>query len=205
MRSSGQSGRAPVRAEPLRLTIGGSTAHVGRGHRADPVRGLPRDLVCAAGTSIRASVTGSSSPCSIGLVLAPTARPSHRTLTNDELAALAVDDLVEIGTHTANHPWLAGLSSAEPGAPDRERSGRARSVRRPSDRRLRLSARGTGRHRWRRGCGSGCRALDSLPGHAGPGRTRSSDRLALPRLFVEDMDGEGFARLLWRYAGIRVS
>ena len=41
---------------------------------------------------------------------------------------------------------------------------------------------------------------------ATPGRLRArSDPYRLPRLFVEDMDGAGFARLLWRYAGIKVS
>jgi hypothetical protein len=39
-----------------------------------------------------------------------------------------------------------------------------------------------------------------------PGNVRKgTDRLRLPRLFVEDMDGEGFARLLWQHAGIRVT
>ena len=43
-------------------------------------------------------------------------------------------------------------------------------------------------------------AFLATPGLVRPG----TDRYALPRLFVEDMDGEGFGRLLWRHAGIRV-
>ena len=40
---------------------------------------------------------------------------------------------------------------------------------------------------------------------ASPGRLAARrDPHQLPRLFVENMDGEGFAALLWRYAGIRV-
>jgi hypothetical protein len=41
---------------------------------------------------------------------------------------------------------------------------------------------------------------------ATPGRLRArGDPYRLPRLFVEDMDGAGFAHLLWRHAGIKVS
>ena len=37
----------------------------------------------------------------------PAARPSHRTLTAEELQRLASDDLFEIGAHTVTHPLLA--------------------------------------------------------------------------------------------------
>ncbi|HEX8090631.1 MAG TPA: polysaccharide deacetylase family protein, partial [Blastocatellia bacterium] len=38
-----------------------------------------------------------------------TARPTHRALTRDELAALARGGLVEIGCHTVTHPALSAL------------------------------------------------------------------------------------------------
>ena len=41
----------------------------------------------------------------------PDARLSHRIMTCDELAALAAEDLVEIGAHTMTHPLLAAQSS----------------------------------------------------------------------------------------------
>jgi peptidoglycan/xylan/chitin deacetylase (PgdA/CDA1 family) len=39
-------------------------------------------------------------------------RPSHRTLTEDELRQLGDGDLIEIGAHTLNHPLLARLPEA---------------------------------------------------------------------------------------------
>jgi peptidoglycan/xylan/chitin deacetylase (PgdA/CDA1 family) len=38
--------------------------------------------------------------------------PDHRTLTREEVRALAEGGLVEIGSHTATHPVLAGLPAA---------------------------------------------------------------------------------------------
>lgn len=41
------------------------------------------------------------------------ARATHLTLKADEVAALAAEDLVEVGAHTINHPALSGLSADE--------------------------------------------------------------------------------------------
>lgn len=136
--------------------------------------------------------------------LEPSARSSHRTLTSDELDLLAASDRFEIEAHTADHAWLAGLSDAD--------------VRAQID---------SGRLEMERRLGRPVRAL-AYP-HGGPddvgqapaiarsagfeiafmatGGTvrRRADRMRLPRLFVDDVDGEGFGRLLWRHAGIRTS
>ncbi len=137
--------------------------------------------------------------------LPPQARETHRTLRSAELDRLARDDLIEIGAHTANHPRLAALS---PECQQREieasRSALEDFVSRPvtsfayphggpDD----VSSTTPGRVR---AAGFGTAFL------ATQGRLRAqSDAYRLPRLFVEDMDGAGFAALLWRYAGIKVS
>jgi len=43
----------------------------------------------------------------------PTARPTHRTLTRDELILLREGGLMEVGAHTMTHPVLAALPAAE--------------------------------------------------------------------------------------------
>ena len=42
--------------------------------------------------------------------VAAEARPSHHSLTTNELCALASDELVEVGAHSVNHSSLAALS-----------------------------------------------------------------------------------------------
>ena len=42
-----------------------------------------------------------------------TGRPTHRTLTTDELVLLQEDALIDIGAHTVTHPSLAALSPEE--------------------------------------------------------------------------------------------
>ena len=131
------------------------------------------------------------------------ARPSHRTLTTAELGGLAATGSSRSAAHTADHPWLAGLSPAEQADEIAGRPGRARGPPRapvdsfayphggPDD--IGAAAHAV------RAAGLGTAFL-ATPGWSVP----RTDRYALPRLFVEDMDGEGFGRLLWRYAGIRV-
>lgn len=132
------------------------------------------------------------------------ARPSHRTLSSAQLQHLASHGLVEVGAHTANHVWLAGL---DPAAQRREiEQGRSELEAVLSDP-IRSFAYPHG------GWGDvGPSALAAV-GQVGfdtaflasPGRLRAGgDPHRLPRVFVEDMDGEGFAALLWQFAGIRV-
>lgn len=133
------------------------------------------------------------------------ARDTHRTLRSAELAGLAGDDLIEIGGHTASHPRLATLSHEQ----------RRREI---EDGRSALEAFisrpvtsfayphggpddvGPGTPDQVREAGFDA-AYVATPGRLGAG----SDAYRLPRVFVEDMDGEEFARLLWRYARIKVS
>ena len=133
------------------------------------------------------------------------ARETHRTLRSAELDRLAIDDLIEIGAHTANHPRLAALS---PICQQREIEDSRSALEAFLSRRVTAFAYPHG----------GSDDVGSTtPGRvreagfqtaflAGPGRLRAqTDPYRLPRLFVEDMDGAGFAALLWRYAGINVS
>jgi peptidoglycan/xylan/chitin deacetylase (PgdA/CDA1 family) len=132
------------------------------------------------------------------------ARPGHRTLTLEELQRLADHDLVQVGAHTANHAWLAGL---DPAAQRREVeqgiielqgavAGPITSFAYP--------------HGGWRDVGPAALAAVRSTGVdtaflATPGRLRAGgDPHRLPRVFVEDMDGDGFAALLWQFAGIKV-
>jgi peptidoglycan/xylan/chitin deacetylase (PgdA/CDA1 family) len=118
---------------------------------------------------------------------------------------LGRDDLIEIGAHTTSHSRLAALApEVQQHEIEDSRSALEEFLSRP----VTSFAYPHG-------------GPDDV-GPATPGRVRAagfsnaylatagrlrrrSDRYRLPRLFVEDMDGAGFAALLWRYAGIRVS
>ena len=133
------------------------------------------------------------------------ARDSHRTLRSGELARLADDDLIEIGAHTVNHPRLSALS---PEHRQREiadgRSALEAVVERPVTAFAYphggLDDVGPGTPGQVRDAGFRAAYL-ATAGHLRAGR----DPYRLPRLFVEDMDGEGFARLLWHYGRIKVN
>jgi peptidoglycan/xylan/chitin deacetylase (PgdA/CDA1 family) len=133
-----------------------------------------------------------------------TPRPTHRTLTAGELGRIARDDRFEVGAHTADHAWLAGLN------PDDIRlqvdSGRAALEE--------LIGRPIESFAYPHGGPDDIGDGPNLVRSAGfkqafmaiPGNVRKgADRLRLPRLFVEDVDGEGFSRLLWEQAGIRAA
>ncbi len=137
--------------------------------------------------------------------LPPDARDTHRTLRSEELERLATDDLIEIGAHTANHPRLAALApecqqheiedgrSALEALISRPVTSFAYPHGGPDD----IGATTPGQVR---------RAGFRTAFLAAPGRLRArSNPYRLPRLFVKDMDGAEFARLLWRHAGINVS
>ena len=132
------------------------------------------------------------------------ARPSHRTLTSAQLQALNSHDLVELGAHTANHAWLAGLTpAAQAQEIEQGRSELQAAVAQP----IRSLAYPHGG--WS-DVGPSALAAARRAGFdtaflAAAGRlVARSDPHRLPRVFVEDMDGDGFAALLWQFAGIRV-
>ena len=191
-----------VPAEPLRLTVDGSTRSwdvANSGARSEVYREI--------WSALRARPPDERDRLALSVLewagLPATARPSHRTLTTDELGSLAADRLVEFGGHTADHAWLAGLSPA--GQADQVQGGRAELealLGRPIDT-FAYPHGGPadigGAAHAVRDAGLGTAFL-ATPGLVRP----ATDRYALPRLFVEDMDGEGFGRLLWRHAGIRV-
>jgi peptidoglycan/xylan/chitin deacetylase (PgdA/CDA1 family) len=136
--------------------------------------------------------------------LDPIPRPSHRTLTDDELTGLADEPLIEIGSHTVTHPSLAMLPIADQRL---EVAGSASDLRARLGRPIDAIAYpygspkdvGASTIQIARAAGLGL-GFTTASGRARPG----SDPLAIPRVLVDDVDGEGFARLLWRTAGIRV-
>jgi peptidoglycan/xylan/chitin deacetylase (PgdA/CDA1 family) len=136
--------------------------------------------------------------------LDPIPRPSHRTLTDDELTGLAGEPLVEIGSHTVTHPSLAMLPIADQRL---EVAGSASALRARLGRPIDAIAYpygspkdvGASTIQIARAAGLGL-GFTTASGRARPG----CDPLAIPRVLVDDVDGEGFARLLWRTAGIRV-
>jgi peptidoglycan/xylan/chitin deacetylase (PgdA/CDA1 family) len=132
------------------------------------------------------------------------ARPSHRTLREQELRALAAGDLVEIGAHTVTHPVLAALPPAEQ---DAEVIGSRDTLRSTLGRNVRTFAFPFGKpeHVGSR-AGAAVRAAGFTTAFLNVTGTvtRDTDRYAVPRVFVEDMDGDAFGRLLWRSAGIRI-
>ena len=122
--------------------------------------------------------------------------PSHRTLTDVELAELASDRLVEIGCHTTSHRPLAML---DPAAQRAEIAGARARLEGIVGQPVRTFAYPYGR---RRDYDADTVALVQALGFTGAcsnfaglvgGRT---DRFQLPRLQVRDWDGETFARQL---------
>jgi peptidoglycan/xylan/chitin deacetylase (PgdA/CDA1 family) len=135
--------------------------------------------------------------------LDPTARPSHRTLRADELAAIVDGGLVEIGAHTVTHPSLGSL----PVDAQREEIESSRASLEA------LLGRPVPSLAYPYGAEPDVTPdTVTLAREAGftsayvtaQGRVREgSDRHALPRIFVPDLDGEDFSKLLLRTAGIR--
>ena len=133
-----------------------------------------------------------------------TARASHRTVTTAELAGLAADPLIEVGGHTRTHASLGALPPAGQLAEmvdgrDRvgDRIGRpVTSLAYPFGRDPDVTATTVTLARE-----AGFRAAFTTD--QGRASTRS-ERLALPRVYVGDLDGDGFARMLLNETGLRV-
>ncbi len=134
-----------------------------------------------------------------GLATAP--RPTHRTLRGPELERLAGHPLIEIGGHTANHAWLAGL-------PPEDRLAEIAAGRDELSNRLgrRIDAFAYP-HGSREDLGPGTPGLVRQAGFAAgflatDGAASPTDPWQRPRLFVENMDGDAFARFLRDRGGI---
>lgn len=126
-------------------------------------------------------------------------RPSHRTLTAQEIAELAVGGAIEVGAHTVTHPVLSLLSPSE------RRSEMLASKRRLEallDRPVRSFSHPFGEPQHfdattsalLRECGFAC-ACSSVPRPV----EAKADRFWLPRTTVGDWNGDRFARRLSRW------
>jgi peptidoglycan/xylan/chitin deacetylase (PgdA/CDA1 family) len=128
----------------------------------------------------------------------PACRPTHRTITREDVAGLAGDPLIEIGSHTVTHPLL----SSQPDLLQRQEiEGSKRSLEE-------LLGKPTLSFAYPNGGAADFNATSvSLVREAGYGRAcaayggvirSSTDQFRLPRFDVPDCDGEGFARRLKR-------
>jgi peptidoglycan/xylan/chitin deacetylase (PgdA/CDA1 family) len=131
--------------------------------------------------------------------LEPEGRPTHRTLTPDEVLTLERGDLVEIGAHTVTHPALAVL----PAASQRQEIEQSKTYLEKLLGRLVTSFAYPfgGRHDYTADTVGAVRAAgfasacSTCGGVVGP----STDLYQLPRIYVHDCDGEQFANLLSRW------
>ena len=123
----------------------------------------------------------------------PDARSSHRPLKADEVAELAAGDLVEIGAHTVTHPLLPTLSPAEQATEvQASRASAEHLVGRP----VISFAYPYGAHETEtRSIVRELGFLSACSTKPGPVSV-TSDLFALPRLHIEDWDGEELERRL---------
>ena len=128
-----------------------------------------------------------------------TPRPSHRTLSAQEIVKLASGGAIEVGAHTVTHPVLALLSASERRSEMLASKGRLEvRLGRP----VKSFAHPFGEARdfdettiaLLRECGFSC-ACCSVPRPV----ERKADRFWLPRTTVRDWDGEKFGRRLARW------
>jgi peptidoglycan/xylan/chitin deacetylase (PgdA/CDA1 family) len=133
----------------------------------------------------------------------PADRPTHRVLSPGELVELVGDGSIDVGAHTVTHPSLAALPPARQEWEIRrgreqleEIIGRpvttfAYPFGKPHDYTQATAAilRQSGFH---------C-AFTNVPGAV----DRAADPYQLPRIYVTDMDGDGFARLLAEWLPLR--
>jgi peptidoglycan/xylan/chitin deacetylase (PgdA/CDA1 family) len=121
-------------------------------------------------------------------------RSSHRLLSLEEASDLANQDLIEIGAHTVNHPSLSSLSLESQRNEIVESKARLEDIggspvtsfAYPYGKRSDYSAQTVALVRE----GGFTCACSNFPGRV----TRSTDAFQLPRVQVEDWDGEEFAQ-----------
>jgi peptidoglycan/xylan/chitin deacetylase (PgdA/CDA1 family) len=123
-------------------------------------------------------------------------RPTHRTLSLEELRALSAGNLIEIGAHTMTHPVLATLPIAEQRSEIQQSRAQLEAI---VGRPVSSFAYPYGKlHDYTEETvtvlreGGFTHACLNVVGVV----RRATDRYALPRIFVPDCDGATFARLL---------
>ena len=123
-------------------------------------------------------------------------RPSHRSLTGQEVAALASETLFEIGAHTVTHPVLAAQPLADQYCELRDSKIRLETLLGRSITTLSYPYGGSQHYTadtvhaaQNLGFSQAC----SVDGHV----WARTNRYELPRVNVTDMDGEAFERLLF--------
>jgi peptidoglycan/xylan/chitin deacetylase (PgdA/CDA1 family) len=126
-------------------------------------------------------------------VTEPRPRPRHRALTAQEIQRLAQDDLIDIGAHTVNHPLLTAHSET---FQRREIEGNKLQLEELTGTKISCFAYPFGDHdatttRLAREAGFEC-ACTTVENAV----WRFSDPFRIPRLAVEDWDGDQFAKRL---------
>jgi peptidoglycan/xylan/chitin deacetylase (PgdA/CDA1 family) len=126
----------------------------------------------------------------------PVSRRTHRFLSLEEVASLAQGELVEVGAHTVTHPALSAL----PVAMQRDEIQRSKNrLEEILDRPVTSFAypygtqkdytKGTAALVREAGFACACSAVEGIVGS-------STDRFQLPRVFVQDLGGDEFAKRL---------
>jgi peptidoglycan/xylan/chitin deacetylase (PgdA/CDA1 family) len=124
----------------------------------------------------------------------PKVRPTHRTLSPEEVICLAQGGLVEVGAHTVNHPMLSALPLREQQDEIQQSKTRlveilgtpVRSFSYPHGMSAHYTEATAGVVR---DSGYAC-ACSSRPGTVG----RGTDRFEIPRIVVQDWDGDTLER-----------
>jgi peptidoglycan/xylan/chitin deacetylase (PgdA/CDA1 family) len=124
-------------------------------------------------------------------------RPSHRSLTGQEIAALSNKKLFEIGAHTVTHPVLAAQPLGDQYMELQESKGWLETLLGRSITSLSYPYGGNQHYTAetvRAAHAVGFTRACSVSGHVSTGL---KNRYELPRVNVTDMDGEAFERLLF--------
>lgn len=128
----------------------------------------------------------------------PSGRPTHRTLTREEVIQLGTGELIEVGAHTVTHPVLAALPvPVQRDEIQRSKADLEQVLGRPVTSFAYPHGSGTAETvAIVREAGFVC-ACSSHPDMV----WRDADPFQVPRVVVRDWDGDTFARQLWRWLG----
>ena len=125
------------------------------------------------------------------------ARPTHRSLTSQEISALGSKKLFEIGAHTVTHPVLAAQPLGDQYMELQESKGWLETLLGRSITSLSYPYGGSQHYTAETVCAAhavGFTRACSVNGHVSTGL---ESRYELPRINVTNMDGEAFERLLF--------